>query len=137
MLIARRISMFAGYVCGVWQVSILGTCPFSELERATVAFAYTYTENTYLIFIFTKTHVLYIHIYVFRFVNVPSKDAGLMRVFAMAGQYGNSTLNTDLPINHLTWQADAVQDFYSILSMFGMSHGELERIQPCWPKMKM
>ena len=58
-----------------------------------------------------------------------------MRVFAMAGQYGNSTLNTDLPINHLTWQADAVQDFYSILSMFGMSHGELERIQLCWPKI--
>ena len=53
--------MFAGYVCWVWQVSILGTCPFSELERAIVAFAYTYTENTYLLFIFTKL-MYYIYI---------------------------------------------------------------------------
>lgn len=82
-------------------------------------------------------YYIYIYTCVFRFVDLPNKDAGLMRVFATAGQYSNSTLNTDLPINHLTWQADAVQDFYSILSMFGMSHGELERIQPCWPKMKM
>lgn len=55
--------MFAGYVCGVWQVSVLGTCPFSELERAIVAFAYSYTEKhacTHISYLYLHRHMYYV-----------------------------------------------------------------------------